>query len=328
MTIPTEPSLTETTPGIALILGLTGAIGGGIAKALAQRGWSIRALTRRPAGNRPTFPFAVEWCDGDALDAASVLAAARGATLIVHGVNPPGYARWREDGLPMLDHAIAAARAAEATLLFPANVYVYSTAAPAIINETTPRAPTTRKGQVRLEMEERLERATRDEGLRVIAIRAGDFFGPSVTNSWFSQAFAKGGLAAPALQPLTPAGIGHSWAYLPDLAETFARLVELRADLPRFTLLNFAGHEDKTGRAMVEAAKRVLGRPDLPIRPFRWIWLWLGAPFSTFLREALEMRWLWQRGLALDNTALRRRLGAEPHTPLDEAVRAALAGTT
>lgn len=327
MTMATGTASSETIPGIALILGLTGAIGGGIAKALAQRGWAIRALTRRPAGNRPTFPFPVEWQHGDALDAASVLAAARGAALIVHGVNPPGYARWREDGLPMLDHAIAAAAQADATLLFPANVYVYSSAAPALVSETTPRTPATRKGQVRLEMEERLERAARDQGLRVIAIRAGDFFGPGVTNSWFSQAFAKGGLAAPALQPLTPAGIGHSWAYLPDLAETFARLVDIRHDLPRFTLLNFAGHEDKTGRAMVEAAQRVIGKPDLPIRPFRWIWLWLGAPFSTFLREALEMRWLWQRGLALDNTALRRWLDAEPHTPLDEAVRAALTGT-
>lgn len=317
----------ETPPGIALILGLTGAIGGGIAKALAQRGWSIRALTRRPAAARPAFPFAVEWRDGDALDAASVLAAADGVSLIVHGVNPPGYARWREDGLPMLDHAIAAAVQANATLLFPANVYVYSTAAPAMVSETTLRAPTTRKGQVRLDMEERLEQAARDEGLRVIAVRAGDFFGPGVTNSWFSQALAKGGLAAPALQTLTPAGIGHSWAYLPDLAETFARLVDIRHDLPRFTLLHFAGHEDKTGRTMVDAAKRVIGKPDLPIRPFRWLWLWLGAPFSTFLREALEMRWLWQRRLALDNTALRHWLGEEPQTPLDEAVRAALTGT-
>lgn len=317
----------ETPPGIALILGLTGAIGGGIAKALAQRGWSIRALTRRPAAARPAFPFAVEWRDGDALDAASVLAAADGVSLIVHGVNPPGYARWREDGLPMLDHAIAAAVQANATLLFPANVYVYSTAAPAMVSETTIRAPTTRKGQVRLDMEERLEQAARDAGLRVIAVRAGDFFGPGVTNSWFSQALAKGGLAAPALQTLTPAGIGHSWAYLPDLAETFARLVDIRHELPRFTLLHFAGHEDTTGRAMVDAAKRVIGKPDLPIRPFRWLWLWLGAPFSTFLREALEMRWLWQRRLALDNTALRHWLDEEPQTPLDEAVRAALTGT-
>jgi nucleoside-diphosphate-sugar epimerase len=328
MTMPTQTPAPEPSPGIALILGLTGAIGGGIARALAQRGWSIRALTRRPAGNRPAFPFPVEWRHGDALDAASVRAAAEGTSLIVHGVNPPGYARWREDGLPMLDHAIAAAALANATLLFPANVYVYSTAAPAIVSETTPRNPTTRKGRVRLEMEERLELATREDGIRVIAIRAGDFFGPGATNSWFSQAFAKGGLAARALQPLTPAGIGHSWAYLPDLAESFARLVDIRHDLPRFTLLHFAGHEDKTGRAMVEAARHAIGKPDLPIRPFRWIWLWLGAPFSTFLREALEMRWLWQRGLALDNAALRRWLGEEPHTPLEQAVRAALAGKT
>ena len=39
------------------------------------------------------------------------------------------------------------------------------------------------------------------------------------------------------------------------------------------------------------------------------------------------MRWLWTKTLALDNTRLRALIGAEPHTPLDDAVRAALGGT-
>ena len=40
------------------------------------------------------------------------------------------YRRWREDGLPMLANAIAAARGAGAAILFPANVYVFSKASP------------------------------------------------------------------------------------------------------------------------------------------------------------------------------------------------------
>src|SRR5689334_12485320 len=103
----------STSPSVptALILGLTGAIGGAIAKALRQRGFDIRALTRRPAEQRPAFAFPVDWRDGDARDAASVLSAAEGVSLIVHGVNPPGYARWREEALPMLANTIAAAKA-------------------------------------------------------------------------------------------------------------------------------------------------------------------------------------------------------------------------
>ncbi|MGJ5135252.1 NAD-dependent epimerase/dehydratase family protein [Bradyrhizobium oligotrophicum] len=309
---------------IALVLGLTGAIGGAIAAALARRGFSIRALTRRPAAHRPRFSFAVDWRDGDALDAASVLAAADGVSLIVHGVNPPGYARWREDALPMLANTIAAAKAVDATILFPGNVYVYSTASPAVVSETTPRRPTTRKGRVRLEMEEMLEQAARDHGVRVIAVRAGDFFGPGVGNSWFAQALAKGGMTAKSLQRLAPDGVGHAWAYVPDLAETFARLLDKRADLPVYTMLNFAGHYDASGHDMTDAVRRVIGRRDLPVKPFPWIILWLAAPFVRFMREAIEMRWLWKKSLALDNSKLVRLLGAETQTPIDEAVRAAL----
>ncbi|MGJ5179553.1 NAD-dependent epimerase/dehydratase family protein [Bradyrhizobium oligotrophicum] len=314
-----RPSATPT----ALVLGLTGAIGGAIAAALARRGFAIRALTRRPAGSRPAPGFAVDWRDGDARDAAAVRAAAEGVSLIVHGVNPPGYARWREDALPMLANTIAAAKAAGATILFPGNVYVYSSASPALVNETTPRRPTTRKGQVRLEMEEMLEQAARD-GVPVIAIRAGDFFGPGVGNSWFAQALAKGGLRAKALQRLTQRGIGHAWAFVPDLAETFARLVDIGAGLPAYTVVNFAGHYDASGHDMTDAVRRVTGRPDLPVKPFPWIMLWLAAPFVRFMREALEMRWLWKQSLALDNRKLVGLLGTEPHTPRDEAVRAAL----
>ncbi|MGJ4946791.1 NAD-dependent epimerase/dehydratase family protein [Bradyrhizobium sp. HKCCYLS20291] len=308
----------------ALVLGLTGAIGGAIAKALARRGFVIRALTRRPPGQRPLLDFPVEWREGDARDAASVLAAAEGASLIIHGVNPPGYARWREEALPMLANTIAAAKAAGATIVFPGNVYVYSSASPARVSETSPRQPTTRKGQVRLEMEEMLEQAARDHGVRVIAVRAGDFFGPGVGNSWFAQALAKGGRAATSLQRLARPGAGHAWAFVPDLAETFARLVDIRAELPNYTMLNFAGHYDATGHDMTEAVRRALGRPDLPVKPFPWIVLWLAAPFVRFMREAIEMRWLWTKSLALDNSPLVGLLGAEPHTPLDDAVGAAL----
>ncbi len=308
----------------ALILGLTGAIGGAIAQVLAQRGFAIRALTRRPAGQRPTVAYPVDWRDGDARDAVSVLAAAEGASLIVHGVNPPGYARWREDALPMLANTIAAARAGGATILFPANVYVFSSSSPPLASETTPRRPTTRKGQVRLEMEEMLEEAAREHGVRVIAVRAGDFFGPSVDNSWFSQALAKGGIQAKSIQTLARSGVGHAWAFVPDLAETFARLVDISADLPAYTMVHFAGHYDATGRDLTDATRRVISRPDLRTKPFPWIILWLGAPFVRFMREALEMRWLWKHSLALDNARLVGFLGEEPHTPLDDAVRAAL----
>jgi nucleoside-diphosphate-sugar epimerase len=52
----------------------------------------------------------------------------------------------------------------------------------------------------------------------------------------------------------------------------------------------------------------------------------LGAPFVTFLGEALEMRYLWRIPIRLDNAKLASLIGQEPHTPIDEALRQTLLG--
>ena len=311
------------TAPVALVLGISGAIGGALAAALAARGYTIRSLARSEPASRAKS-YAVEWIKGDALDQATVIEAAKGASLIVHGVNPPGYTKWREVAIPMLANTIAAAKASGATILFPANVYVFSPEAGAMVDEAAPMTPSTRKGQVRLEMETMLAEAAKLHGVRTIAVRAGDFFGPGVQGSWFAQAVAKGGRSAKVINDPTSHGVGHTWAYVPDLAETFARLVDRRETLAAFEMVHFQGHWTDPGRAMAEAAQRVIGRDDLKIKPFPWIVIYLGAPFVTFLREAIEMRWLWRHPLKLDNRKLQRLIGPEPHTPLDAAIAASV----
>jgi len=51
----------------------------------------------------------------------------------------------------------------------------------------------------------------------------------------------------------------------------------------------------------------------------------LASPFVETLRELLEMRYLWERPIGLDNARLVAFLGGEPHTPLETALRATLA---
>jgi nucleoside-diphosphate-sugar epimerase len=310
--------------GTALVLGLTGAIGGAVAAALARRGYRVRALTRHAATRTNHFGHHVDWIDGDAVDRDAVIRAAYGADLIVHAVNPPNYSNWREIGLPMLNNTVDAAERSGATILFPANVYVFSKNTPDLVDEAVVPSPTTRKGQVRLEMEELLANAARTRDVRVIAVRAGDFFGKGVVNSWFSQALVKNGPDAKSIQLLSRPGVGHSWAYVPDLAETFGRLVDIRAKLAPYEMVHFAGHYDDTANPFAEAISRAISRPDLKTKAFPWFSVYLGAPFVPFLREVIEMIWLWKHPLKLDNSKLVSLIGDEPHTPLDLAIAASL----
>src|SRR6185295_1110332 len=61
----------------ALVLGATGVIGGEVARQLRDDGWRVRALWRGQ-GAAPAGGEGITWIRGDALDRASVLAAAEG----------------------------------------------------------------------------------------------------------------------------------------------------------------------------------------------------------------------------------------------------------
>lgn len=159
----------------ALVLGATGGIGGEVARQLRDAGWHVRGLRRSVAASEQTD--GIEWIHGDAMNRADVTRAAKGATVIVHAVNPPGYKRWADFVLPMLDNTIAAAKTERATIVLPGTVYNFGPDAFPAIAEDAPQNPVTKKGAIRVEMEARLERASR-EGVQTLIVRAGDFFGP------------------------------------------------------------------------------------------------------------------------------------------------------
>lgn len=310
-----------------LVLGATGGIGGEMARQLRDHGWSVRAL-RRGQPPAATEQGGITWLRGDAMRADDVARAARGCGVIVHAVNPPGYRRWPELVLPMADHTIAAAIANAATIVLPGTVYNYGPDAFPLLREDAPQRPVTRKGAIRVELERRLEQASR-RGARVIILRAGDFFGPASANNWFAQGLVKPGLPVRSIRLPGTRGVGHQWAYLPDVARTLRELLDLREALPAFARYHLAGHWDADGMQMAEAIRGVVRRStgaEPSLRSFPWRLVRAAAPFHTTMRELLEMRYLWREPVRLDNAGLLSVLGREPHTPLDEAVEATLAG--
>ena len=122
--------------------------------------------------------------------------------------------------------AIAAAEGNGATLLFPGSVWNYGRGMPPVLDESTPMQPTTRKGGMRVEIEQRIQEAC-DRGMRAIILRAGDFFGGG-SGSWFDLVIAKD-IERSRLTYPGPLDVEHAWAYLPDFAATLVRLAEQRA---------------------------------------------------------------------------------------------------
>jgi nucleoside-diphosphate-sugar epimerase len=307
----------------ALVLGATGGVGGEVARSLVARGWQVTAMVRSPS-KAPDIA-GVRWVAGDAMQGADVLAAAKGAAVIVHAVNPPGYKDWDKLVLPMMANTIAAAKASGARILLPGTIYNYGVGSAGRLPETTAQLPSSRKGAIRVQMELMLREAAAG-GVRSLIVRAGDFFSPRTGNSWFAQGLVKPGVPLSAVSYPGAPGAGHAWAYLPDLADTMVRLLEQESRLADFDTFHFRGHYDVDGSQMAAAIRRASGNERLKIRAFPWALTALAAPFVTVLREMREMRYLWQHTFELDNGKLLRFLGQETHTPLDRAVRDTLEG--
>lgn len=279
-----------------LILGASGKFGRNAAEAFSDSGWTIRVFDRAR----------------DDLDQA-----AQGADVIVAAWNPQ-YPDWAAQ-IPDLHARIRkAALINDATVILPGNVYVFGPDAPNHWSADTPHLATNGLGMIRRKMEQ----AYRQEGVRTILLRAGDYLDTQPSGNWFDMIMAKhlrkgvmtypGNLTAP-----------HAWAYLPDMARAAVALAEKRDKLERFADIPFDGYT-LSGQQMAEILSRVMGRP---IRPRRMLWLplQLARPFMPLAKYLLEMRYLWSLPHTLDGAKLAALLPDFQPTPPEKALAAATA---
>jgi nucleoside-diphosphate-sugar epimerase len=163
----------------------------------------------------------------------------------------------------------------------------------------------------------------------VLIVRAGDFFGPRAGKNWLAQGLVKPGKPVTKISNPGARGIGHQWAYLPDVARTMVKLLAHRHSLDAFARFHMSGHWDEDGTGLADAIRRVVARRigrEPSVGGFPWWLLALAAPFNVTFRELREMRYLWTTPVHLNNARLVQTLGHEPHTPLDVAVEKTLIG--
>ncbi len=305
----------------ALVLGATGSFGGGVAEELASRGWRVRALARSPEKGRRLHPRAsIDWIQGDVQDPDGLRRAAEGASVIVHGVNYP-YDRW----VPHMETATANVGAAAeengAQVIFPGNVYNLGDQTGVPLTEEAPQRPNTRKGAVRARLEDSLEELARRGKARVLVVRAGDYYGPTVRNGLVDPVFGNAARGK-ALQVLGDPDIPHQWAFIPDLARAAVDLAEARERPAPFEVVHFRGHVADPQRAFLEQVARTAGHPGLGVRVVPW-WVIRGMGlFNGVMRELMEMRYLFDGSVILDDAKLRRLLPAYRDTPPEETIAA------
>jgi nucleoside-diphosphate-sugar epimerase len=300
--------------GQILVMGAAGRLGYVAAEEFRDAGWTVKGLVR--PGRAKAVPRRVEPVEAVTRDEA--IAAGHGCDVVLNALNP-NITLWQKNALSLAYGAIAAAEANGATLLFPGSVWNYGRGMPPLLDEDTPMQPTTRKGAMRVEIEQRIKEAC-DRGMRAVVLRAGDFYGGG-RGSWFDLVICKE-LERQRLTYPGPLDVVHTWAYLPDFAAALVSLAEKRADFPPFETFGFAGHA-LTGAEMI-ATIEAITRKKFNIRKMSW---WMLKTFGQLLalgRELTELEYLWRVPHRISGDKLERAIGETPSRPLPQAIAASL----
>ncbi len=301
------------------IFGAAGALGPVVAPELLARGHRVR-LVGRHADRLQTIAPGAEVLAADLADPAGAEAAAAGMDAILYAVGVP-YNHF-ELHPPMTRATLAAARAAGVQqLIHISNVYPYGRPQTATVDETHPLAAHTRKGTWRKLQEELVLAAHDPAGLRTLVLRPADFYGPTAANGMVDYALRSIRAGKPA-DLLGPIDTPHEWVYVPDLAPVIADLFE-RPDAFG-TAYNVAGSGVLSVR---EFATKLFAAAATPLR-FRVagpLLLRAMGIFNPVMRELVEMNYLYETPVLLDDAKLQRVLPTIRKTSYDDGIRANVA---
>jgi len=154
----------------------------------------------------------------------------------------------------MLENSIAAAKSSGARVVLPGNIYNYGPHSFPILREDSLQHPSRKRGSARGDGGSFADAAA--HGVRSLIVRAGDFSDLVQAALVFLRAGSTESCPVKREWYPGPIHIGHAWAYVPDLAETIARLVDREAVLALCGGIEFC-------RPLV-AARRRHGASHLP----------------------------------------------------------------
>ena len=303
--------------GLHVVFG-AGQIGPLVAGRLLLAGKRVRVVRRSAA---PVPVPGVELVRGDAMDAAFCAEAARGAEAVYHCVNTAYFAKVWAETLPRIQaNLVAAAGGAGARLVVLDNLYAYGRTGGRPMDEETPQAPCSRKGELRARLHDELRAAARRGEVRAAIGRASDFFGPGAwAGSFLGERFWPAVLAGRRGLVFANPDTRHTYHFTRDVA---AGLVALGLDAGADGLWMLPCAPAVTTRELVARHAAALGRP-IPIRRVPGVALTALGLAVPIVRELNEMRYQWDEPFLVDDARFRARFG-DLATPLDEAARETL----
>jgi len=301
------------------ILGAGGPIGIELAKVLKNYTSDIRLVNRNPARVNSTDTLIT----ADLTNEKDVFRALEGSEITYVTIGFPYNTKiWRETWVPFIKNVIAACLEHNSKLVFFDNVYAIGGKNVNHITETSPISPTSKKGEIRAEVDRLILDSIGKNNLQAIIARAPDFFGGTArANSMVMNLVYNNLIKGKTAQWFCNAKVVHTMGYVPDLAsgtallgntsQAYNQIWNLPTDLQKIT-----GEEWIALFASAMGAKN-----NYTVLP-NWLVNSIGF-FIPVMKELAEMNYQYDRDYYFDSSKFNDHFNFKP-TPNALAVKQAV----
>lgn len=305
-----------------LIVGASSGLGRAIAKSLLEKGEEVVALVRNKTKAEKYFKglSPINVIEGDALNQDDVISALRDCSTLFYCINIP-YPQWKEKAKPLLAVSIKAAVTANVKFIFPGNVYIYGYALADYVNERHPRNVHTRKGKIRLEMENMLTAAQNEKGLHYTIVRLPDFYGPFIINT-FSETFFINALKGKTLRWFGDLDFPYETIFIEDAGKALVTAALSEKSIGKD--FNVPGFGEITPRKLLIEISRQAGKNSKIVNINSSLIFSLLGLINPLAYEFKEMLYLKQKRFLLDGLLFNTTFGRVPSTSYKEGIEKTL----
>jgi nucleoside-diphosphate-sugar epimerase len=296
------------------ILGAGGIISTEIAKNLPQYTKNIRLVSRAPRKVNTTDDI----MSADLLNGEQVMSAVQGSEVVYLTAGLKyNIKTWQTQWPIIMGNVIDACIKHNAKLVFFDNVYAYGRVN-GWMTEETPMNPSSKKGEVRRNLDEMIMAKVKGEKLNAIIVRAADFYGPntplSFVNVMVFDNYKKGNKA----QWMINDKVRHSLTYTPDAGKATAILGNTASAYNQVWHLP-TDRNVLTGKEFIENVGKEFGlKPRYMVLP-RWLIQMVGL-FNGNIRESVEMLYQNDSDYLFDSSKFEKAFSFKP-TPYSHGIR-------
>jgi nucleoside-diphosphate-sugar epimerase len=283
---------------IVTVLGASGNIGKLLVPYLVKKGYKVQAVGRQlPRFKDPNIEnLGVNYGDAKALEKVF-----ENSSVVYCLVGLEYKSKvWQKEWPALAHNLVEAISSSKAKLVFFDNVYSYGLVQ-GKMTENKPLNPETKKGKVRKEVVEILEKAHKEGKINLILAKSADFYGPGITTSVLGDRFFDLMLNKDTLEFFGNPAKLHNYTYIGDIPAALEVLgkSDFEGNIHLPTARALRGEEFK------QILDKLTGK-DLKIKPMRQSTALILSIFIPILRELYEMMYQSENDYDFDSSKIKQ----------------------